>query len=203
MYTGKHELKPDSLILASASPRRSELLKRMGLSFKTCPASVDELDDSEEGPEAMVRSNARLKADALTGKFPDALILGSDTTVALGGIILNKPLDMVTARSMLKQLSGRVHQVYTAVALLWKQGGLSDCFVDVSKVRFKHLDNAAIDAYFKHVNPLDKAGAYGIQAGRDLIIESVEGSIETVMGLPIQALQQRLLQLGFDFRESG
>jgi septum formation protein len=193
---------PDELMLASASPRRSELLKRIGLQFKTCPANVHELNRSAEGPEYLVAVNARLKADALIEQFPDALILGSDTTVALGEVVLNKPSDLEAARAMLKQLSGRAHTVYTAVALLWKRGDFCDEFVEASRVQFKHLDNATIDAYFEIVNPLDKAGSYGIQAGRELIVESVEGSVENVMGLPIQTLQTRLLQLGFDFRES-
>lgn len=188
--------------MASASPRRSDLLKRMGLQFKTCPANVRELDSSDEGPMEMVAVNARLKAETLIPQFPGALIIGSDTTVVLGERILNKPLDMKEAREMLKQLSGRVHTVYTAVALRWLQGGVHDDFVETSKVGFKCLDDAMIDAYFDLVSPLDKAGAYGIQTGRDLIIESLEGSVENVMGLPIQALQTRLSQLGFDFRES-
>jgi len=202
MNTGKHELKPDGLILASASPRRSELLKRMGLVFETCPANVRELDRFEEGPAAMVLVNAQLKAEALAEDYPKVLILGSDTTVALGDHILNKPLNMQEARTMLKQLSGRAHIVYTAVALVWKQGGLHDSFVESSEVLFKQFDDAAIDAYFEIVNPLDKAAAYGIQAGRDLIVESVKGSVETVIGLPVQALEARLLQLGFDFRRA-
>ena len=150
----------------------------------------------------MVTVNAGLKADALTDRFSDALVLGSDTTVALGEKIFNKPLDLSEARAMLKQLSGRVHTVYTAVALRWRQGSVRDDFVEASQVQFKHLDDTMMDAYFQLVNPLDKAGAYGIQAGRELIIQSVEGSIETVMGLPIQTLQVRLLQLGFDFQDS-
>lgn len=203
MHTDKQDFQPEELILASASPRRSELLKRMGLLFRTFPANVDELDGSGEGPAAIVLANARLKAEALAGDFPKALILGSDTTVALGTTILNKPVDMKEARTMLKQLSGRVHTVYTAVALMWQQGDVSDCFFDESQVHFKHLDDVSIDAYFERVNPLDKAGAYGIQSGRELIIESVQGSVETVMGLPIQALQQRFSQLGFDFSRAG
>ena len=200
--TNNNSRHPDELILASASPRRSELLSRIGLRFRTCPANVDELNSSAEGPRSMVAANARLKADALGSRFPDALVLGSDTTVALGSTLLNKPSDLKAARAMLRQLSGRSHQVYTAVALLWRDGDFCDEFVEVSRVQFKSLSNATIDAYFKIVNPLDKAGAYGIQTGRELIIESVKGSVENVMGLPIQTLQERLLQCGFDFRDS-
>ena len=148
----------------------------------------------------MVLHNAGLKADALTTDFPNALVLGSDTTVALDGIVLNKPVDLDDARSMLRQLSGRPHTVYTSIALRWQAGGLSDDFVEASQVHFKTLDDAIITAYFQCVDPLDKAGAYGIQTGREMIIEAVEGSVENVMGLPIQALEARLIELGFDFR---
>ena len=202
MRTSHNDRHPDELILASASPRRSELLGRIGLKFKTCPANVNELGSSAEGPEHMVAVNARLKAEVLSDPFPDALILGSDTTVAVDNVVLNKPSDMKEARAMLSRLSGRDHIVYTAVVLLWKRVGFCDAFVESSTVRFRELDAATIDAYFEIVNPLDKAGGYGIQTGRELIVESVEGSVENVMGLPVQALQARLLQLGFDFRDS-
>ena len=191
---------PLQLILASASPRRSELLERIGLKFRICPADVEEYNLPDDGPAQMVLHNAGLKADALTTDFPDALVLGSDTTVALDGIVLNKPVDLEDARSMLKQLSGRSHTVYTSIALRWKAGGLSDDFVEASQVYFKTLDDATITAYFQCVDPLDKAGAYGIQTGREMIVEAVEGSVENVMGLPIQALEARLFELGFDFR---
>lgn len=191
---------PSGLILASASPRRSELLRRMGVHFRAHPADVVEQDHADDGPEQMVLHNARIKAGALAKLFPDALVLGSDTTVALEGAVLNKPLDLEEARVMLEQLSGRSHTVYTAVSLQWQSGdGFMDEFVEASSVRFKHLNDTTINAYFEMVNPLDKAGAYGIQAGRELIVESVEGSVENVMGLPIQTLQARFLQLGFRF----
>ncbi|MEN8862421.1 MAG: Maf family protein, partial [Lentimonas sp.] len=100
-------------------------------------------------------------------------------------------------------LSGRSHTVYTAVALQWQAAGFVEAFVERSAVRFKSLDDATIDAYFELVNPLDKAGAYGIQEGRDLIIESVEGSVENVMGLPIQALAETFAEHHFDFRDES
>ena len=191
---------PQQLILASASPRRSELLERIGLSFRVSPADVEEHNSPDDGPAQMVINNAGLKADALVSEYPDSLVLGSDTTVALDGIVLNKPVDLDEARSMLKQLSGREHTVYTAIALRWQAGELCDDFVEASQVRFKTLDDDTITMYFQCVNPLDKAGAYGIQSGREMIIEAVDGSVENVMGLPIQALEARLLELGFDFR---
>ncbi|MBT4758127.1 MAG: septum formation protein Maf [Opitutae bacterium] len=191
---------PLELILASASPRRSELLERIGLRFRICPADIVEYNSADDGPAQMVLHNAGLKADALTTDFPGALVLGSDTTVAFDGIVLNKPVDLDDARSMLQQLSGRPHTVYTSIALRWQAGGLSDDFVEASQVHFKTLDDATISAYFQCVDPLDKAGAYGIQTGREMIVEAVEGSVENVMGLPIQALEARLFELGFDFR---
>lgn len=187
------------LVLASASPRRAELLERMGLRFSIQPTHVEEDDSGSAGPRQMVLQNAELKASTLSTERPDVLVLGSDTTVALGEEVLSKPTDLADARAMLRRLSSRAHVVYTAVALYWGEGDLAHSFIETSEVRFKELDDATIDAYFEIVNPLDKAGAYGIQAGRELIIESVEGSVENVMGLPIQALELVLKDLGFDF----
>jgi septum formation protein len=172
----------------------------MGLQFLICPADVEEYNSPDQGAAQMVLHNAGLKADALVDTFPDGLVLGSDTTVALDGIVLNKPLDLDEAYKMLHQLSGRTHTVYTAIALRWQGGAWSDDFVEASEVRFKSLDDATIAKYFQYVDPLDKAGAYGIQSGREMIIERVEGSVENVMGLPIQALEKRLLEHSFDFR---
>jgi septum formation protein len=194
---------PKKLVLASASPRRSELLQRMGLYFEICPADVDEDDSGSAGPEMMVLKNAELKADALAGGRADALVLGSDTTVAIDGSVLSKPADLIEAKSMLRRLSGRTHLVYTAVALRWVDGGFSEAFVERSEVRFNVLTDEKIDAYFQMVNPLDKAGSYGIQEGRELIIDSVRGSVENVMGLPIQALELKFAEHAFDFRDQS
>lgn len=190
---------PTKLFLASASPRRAELLTRMGLRFEIRPTHVDEDDSGSQGPEQMVLENAKLKANTLAESEPDALVLGSDTTVAFDNHVLSKPADLEDARRMLHMLSGRKHTVYTAVALYWISGKLRHSFVERSDVRFQKLDDQRIDRYFERVNPLDKAGAYGIQEGRELIIESVDGSVENVMGLPIQALSACLKELGFQF----
>ncbi|MGZ0654840.1 Maf family protein [Coraliomargarita sp. W4R72] len=191
---------PKQFYLASASPRRAELMQRMGLRFEIRPTHVEEDDSGSEGPETMVLENAKLKAATLADLEPDALVLGSDTTVAFDDHVLSKPVDLADARRMLHMLSGRTHTVYTAVSLHWKAQGLAHTFVERSDVRFQVLDDARIDQYFALMNPLDKAGAYGIQAGRELIIDRVEGSVENVMGLPIQALEVTLQELGFDFR---
>lgn len=191
---------PQQLVLASTSPRRRELLERMQLQFETCAADVEEDNVGLSGPAEMVRSNALLKANAVAPQYPEALVLGSDTTVALGDEILNKPKDMPEAKEMLLRLAGRPHTVYTAVALIWKQGNFVDCFVEPSEVTFKAFDAQTVEAYFAVVNPLDKAGAYGIQQAREMIIESVDGSVANVMGLPVESLEQRLSEHVFDFR---
>lgn len=191
---------PKEFYLASASPRRAELMQRMGLRFEIRPTHVEEDDSGSAGPEQMVLENAKLKAATLAAIEPDALVLGSDTTVAFDDHVLSKPVDLEDARRMLKMLSGRTHTVYTAVALYWTAGQLAHVFVERSDVRFRTLDDACIDQYFELVNPLDKAGAYGIQTGRELIIEAVEGSVENVMGLPIKALGVTLEELGFNFK---
>ena len=193
------DTQPKQFYLASASPRRAELMRRMGLRFEIRPTHVEEDDSGSAGPEEMVMQNAKLKASTLSDLEPDALVLGSDTTVALGEQVLSKPTDMEDARCMLQMLSGRTHAVYTAVALYWKLGSLAHVFFECSQVRFLELDDARINQYFQLVDPLDKAGAYGIQVGRELIIESVEGSVENVMGLPIQRLALTMEELGFDF----
>lgn len=172
----------------------------MGLRFKVSPADVEECNLAKSGPANMVLSNAALKAEALSVAYSDSLVLASDTTVALGDEIFNKPIDMADARAMLKRLSGRQHSVYTAVTLIWEAGRFRDDFVERSQVVFKPFGDDVIDDYFQVVNPLDKAGAYGIQQAREMIIESVLGSVENVMGLPIQALQGKLDEHRFDFR---
>ena len=194
---------PKNLVLASASPRRSELLRRIGLHFDVCPADIPELDAHLDGPARMVLLNAAMKAEKLSEAHPDSLVLGSDTTVVIGDEILGKPTDMDAAHAMLQKLSGRVHTVYTAVALRWHKEDFMDDFVESSQVSFRTLDEAAISGYFERVNPLDKAGAYGIQEARELIVEAVEGSVENVMGLPIQALQTRLDAHGFNFNQAN
>lgn len=192
---------PQKLVLASASPRRSELLRRLGLKFEVRPADVDEVEVHTEGPAQMVLHNAVLKAETLAVIEGDALVLGSDTTVALGNETLGKPVNLDAAKETLFRLSGRAHTVYTAVALRWHAGDWGHDFVETSHVRFKDLNDELIDTYFELVNPLDKAGAYGIQAGRELIIEAVEGSVENVMGLPIQVLDTCLKEHGFRFQD--
>lgn len=172
-------------ILASASPRRKELLERLGARFEVVPAAVEEFEDGHGDPEGMVRHNSLLKAGWVADRRPDRFILGSDTTVHIDGQALSKPVDLDDARRMLKTLAGRTHVVYTGFALVCRELGVEEVSGARSEVTFKSLDDATIDAYFEVVNPLDKAGGYGIQEGQELIIESYVGSHSNIMGLPL------------------
>jgi septum formation protein len=188
-----------SLILASASPRRKQLLAELGLTFDVVVADVTEHEDPSTDPRVMVTHNAALKADWVAARHPDSYVLGADTTVFIDQRVLNKPADLTEARAMLKKLSGRVHTVFTGVALRRVADGLRIDEGVTSEVTFKAFDDAVIDAYFKLVNPLDKAGAYGIQDGRDLIVAGWKGSFSNIMGLPIEATKQILSRCGLLF----
>lgn len=183
-------------ILASASPRRKQLLSELGLHFEVIVAQVVEHEDPDTDPRLMVTHNAALKADWVAEKNPEAWVLGADTTVFIDNKVLNKPADLAEARTMLKRLSGRDHTVFTGVALRHRARGISLDRGVTSDVTFKPFDDAVIDAYFKIVNPLDKAGAYGIQEGRDLIIAGWRGSFTNIMGLPMEATKQILSDCG-------
>lgn len=185
-----------AFILASASPRRRELLAQLGLPFEVIVADVTEHEDPAAEPRQMVAHNAALKADWVAARHPDALVLGADTTVFIDNRVLNKPADLVEARDMLRRLAGRTHTVYTGVAIRRTRDGLRKDEGVASEVTFKAYDDATIDAYFKIVNPLDKAGAYGIQEGRDLIIAGWKGSFSNIMGLPMETTKQILTQCG-------
>ncbi|KAF0093358.1 MAG: septum formation protein [Puniceicoccaceae bacterium 5H] len=183
------------LILASGSPRRSELLTHMGLRFRVQPADVEELTEAD--PQTLVLHNAALKADAVSRLNPATPVLAADTTVALGGLVLNKPADLEEARSMLLLLSGQTHAVFTGVSLRWAEQDLREDFVETSHVTFRELDEDTITAYFKRVDPLDKAGAYGIQEGRELIVEKWTGSLHNIIGLPTERLENVLRNLNW------
>lgn len=184
------------LILASASPRRRELLGQLGLRFDVIVAEVVEHEEETTDPRTMVTHNAALKADWVAARHPEAWVLGADTTVFIDSVVLNKPRDLAEARAMLKRLAGRTHTVFTGVALRRISAGVRIDEGVTSEVTFKAFDDAVIDAYFRVVHPLDKAGAYGIQEGRDLIIERWAGSFTNIMGLPMEATKQILTRVG-------
>lgn len=179
------------VILASSSPRRRELLEDAGLEFEVIASPAEEVHDTSMPLEELCELNASLKAQAVAKQHPDALVIGSDTLVFIDETPLGKPVDMNEARAMLRQLSGRTHQVCTAVCIL-QHAGDKRVFHDTTEVRFKELGDAGIEAYLERVNPLDKAGAYGIQEHGDLIVEGIEGRFDTVMGLPVELVIEAL-----------
>jgi septum formation protein len=187
---------PLSLILASASPRRTELLRAAGLPHRVVVAAVTEHEDPSTDPAKMVLHNARLKAAAVSRLHPDALVLGSDTTVALGDQALNKPADLAESRSMLRRLSGREHTVHTGVCLLCPALGIDEAHDVTAWVRFRDLSDDDITRYQALVNTLDKAGAYGIQQGKEIVIADFQQPISTIMGLPVEFVKARLAALG-------
>ena len=196
---------PSGLILASASPRRQELLARLGLTFTAVVAAVTEDETPNADPRRLVAHNAALKAAWVSARFPAATVLGADTTVFLDGHVLNKPADAADARAMLRRLSGRTHSVHTGLALRRGRDALAlDAVVD-SAVRFRELDERAIESYLARVHTLDKAGGYAIQEHPGLIIASYEGSLSNIIGLPLSETKQILTLAGLtaDFPDSG
>jgi len=187
---------PLVLILASASPRRTELLREAGIPHRVLVAAVTEHEDPTTDPAKMVLHNARLKAVAVSRLHPDALVLGSDTTVALGDRALNKPADLAESRAMLRSLSGREHTVHTGVCLLCPALGIDESHDVTAWVRFRALSEDDITRYQALVNTLDKAGAYGIQQGKEIIIDDFQQPISTIMGLPVEFIKARLAALG-------
>ena len=187
---------PLPFLLASASPRRTELLAAAGLPHRVVVAAVTEHEDPATDPAAMVLHNARLKAAAVSRSHPSALVLGADTTVALGDVSLNKPADLAESRAMLRRLSGRTHTVHTGVCLLCPALGIDEAHDVTAWVRFRALTEEDITRYQSLVDTLDKAGAYGIQQGREIIIDAFEEPVSTIMGLPVEFVKARLAALG-------
>jgi septum formation protein len=179
-------------ILASASPRRRELLAQLGVPFEVVVADVTEHEDPATDPRTMVAHNAALKADWVSSRNPDALVLGADTTVFLDGAAINKPRDLGEARSMLRRLAGREHTVFTGVAVRRLSAGLRIDQGVSSAVVFKPFGDAVIEDYLRLVNTLDKAGAYSIQEQTEMIIAGYRGSFSNIMGLPMEVTKQIL-----------
>lgn len=175
---------PRRLILASASPRRRDLLSSAGFDVIIRPSSVEELTEGLP-PRALVLANAEMKALSVAAVTAGDLVLGADTIVVLDGEILGKPRDLTHAAGMLARLGGRVHEVLTGVCIL-RGGSASRCsFVESTRVAFRPLDHSMIADYLAEIDPLDKAGAYAAQEDRGRLIERIEGSMENVIGLPV------------------
>ena len=186
------------LVLASQSPRRRELLALIGLAHDVRPANIDESYLSGETPEQHCERLAREKASALAGSVnQDAVIIGSDTIVVVDGVVLGKPDDTADATRMLRLLSGRSHTVFTAVAVA-RRGQLESAVERVS-VTFRRLDDAEIAAYIATREPLDKAGAYGIQGYGATIVSRIEGDYFAVMGLALNLLVRLLSRVGLRY----
>lgn len=187
---------PERLILASASPRRRELLASLGLKFDVVVAEVTEHEEAATDPRAMVAHNAALKADWVAARHPAALVLGADTTVFIDGAALNKPRDAADARAMLRRLAGRTHTVFTGVAARRERDGLRLDEGVASEVTFLTLTEAVIEAYLARVNTLDKAGGYGIQEHGEMIVAGHTGSWTNIVGLPLETVKQILTRCG-------
>jgi nucleoside triphosphate pyrophosphatase len=176
------------LILASGSPRRAELLRAAGIEFTVRIADVDETILPGESPRDYVLRLSRAKALAVAGE--DEILLGADTTVLIEDEIAGKPVDLEDARRMLKALSGKWHEVLTGVTLLQGHKILSD--VAVTRVKFSEMSEPEIDWYVSTGEPMDKAGAYGIQGYASRFVECIEGSYSNVVGLPVQMVYRML-----------
>jgi septum formation protein len=180
------------IILASASPRRAELLREIGVRFRVIPSDALELHQPGLTARELSQVNAYRKARSVAKQFPDALVLGADTLVHLDAVMYGKPETLDHARQMIQQLQGKTHEVVTAVCLLHLREHRQRVFAEITAVTFRSLDAAKIQLYLDRVNPLDKAGAYAIQEHGEWIVEEIEGSYSNVVGLPLEALRAEL-----------
>ncbi len=186
-----HPLNEFMLILASQSPRRSELLRREGVDFTVVVKDTEEEHDATLAPQVLCARNAAAKAEAVATDYPQATVLGADTLVFIDGTPLGKPADETEALSMLTRLQGRTHCVCTAVAVVMPGGERRD-FAEISYVTFRPLTESDIRRYMQLVHVYDKAGAYAIQEHGELIIEKIEGDYDNIVGLPVTRLLQVL-----------
>ena len=193
-----HRSPPPLLILASASPRRRELLSALGLPFDVVtPTFVeDAAPKGGETPEGFAGRLALAKATAVSGERPEALVLAADTIVVLDGQVLGKPGDAAVAEEMLRRLRGRSHRVITAVALIVRRGGRPAVARTESKVHFRRYSNAEIKAYVGSGGPMDKAGAYGVQDDPFHPAAEVRGCLLSVVGLPLCQVADLLREAG-------
>ena len=187
------------IILASQSPRRADLLRMLGLTFETMPADIDETYRAGEQPAPHAERLAREKTRTIAARAPDAVIIGSDTVVVVDGEVLGKPRDHDEAVRMLMRLQGREHEVATGIAVC-VQGTLRSA-VERVRVRFRPFNVALAGAYAATGEPMDKAGAYGIQGFGATLVEKIEGDFFAVMGLPICRMIELLESAGlmYDF----
>lgn len=188
-------------ILASASPRRKELLELAGLEFSVKISTVDETLLDGLSPQEQVKRLALQKAADVAALYPGETIIGSDTIVVYQNEILGKPENRLDAFQMLEKLNGQQHEVMTAVALINQKKGIEDVFVNVTTVDFYQLGKEWLNDYIESGEPMDKAGAYGIQGKGFELVEKINGDFYSVMGLPISQLKQKLR--GFSLLQTG
>ena len=179
------------LVLASASPRRRDLMEAAGFPFRVQPSDAEEITEAES-PSLLTETNGLIKARPIAQINPDSIVIGADTLVFLDGKSLGKPADMDEAESMVTSLAGRTHEVITGVALIHAASNLETTFHVVSKVTFKPLSAEEIRTYLSIIEPLDKAGGYAAQEHGNKIIEGIEGPESNVIGLPIERLTEVL-----------
>jgi septum formation protein len=187
--------KHTTLVLASASPRRRELLGILGVPFEVLASEVDESLPSGEAPERSVVRLAVAKAEAGAKRCPEALVLGADTLVVFDGLVFGKPRDVTQARSMLRQLSGRTHRVWTGIAIAAAGTPTLERAVG-AEVTFRALSDREIETYVATGEPLDKAGAYAIQGQGSAFVTGLRGELSTVVGLPMSATIELLRERG-------
>jgi septum formation protein len=191
-------------ILASASPRRRELLSSIGLEFEVLPSNIPEERQQGEAPEEYVARLSREKAEAIAERHPDRWIIAADTTVLLGEHLLEKPVDRADAVRMLATIAGRTHVVYTGLTLRKIDAEYRDTRVAESEVRMLGLSDEDIEWYVNTGEPLDKAGSYAVQGVGAMFIDSIHGSYTNVVGLPLALLFQMLRKAGIDpLKHSG
>ncbi len=184
-----------SLILASASPRRAELLRQAGITFTVVKPGMEEKPDYSLPPRKMVLALAREKAFAVKETLDRGIVLAADTVVYYRGRVLGKPHDTEDARRMLNLLSGTVHEVLTGLVLVDAASGTEESGVSVTKVWIKKLPEITINAYVSTGEPFDKAGAYGIQGKAAVFVEKIEGCYSNVVGLPLSLLDDLMRRI--------
>ncbi len=183
-----------NIILASESPRRRELLALMGLDYTVVTSNLEENPPPGAGPEETVTSLALQKAEAVAARYPHDCVIGADTVVYLDGRILGKPHTPENARAYLMRMRGRTHTVYTGVAVL--TNGRTDVRCCQTRVRFAEMSEREIDWYVSTGEPLDKAGAYGVQGPGGVFVEEIEGNYFNVIGMPLPLLYRMLREAG-------
>ncbi|KAA3602148.1 MAG: septum formation inhibitor Maf [Calditrichaeota bacterium] len=189
-------LKTPDFILASASPRRQELFSLLELNFKVQPSDVEEIHDESISPEELVQSLSLQKAQDVADKVSENLaVVGADTIVLLENEVLGKPKDKAEAQKMLRSLSGKTHKVFTGFTILHKTQKIEVSEAVATEVKFKELSDLEIESYVKTKEPMDKAGAYGIQGFGSILVEKVNGCYFNVMGFPLNRFYEALKKI--------